>query len=105
MFSGVAERAFGPTEIRIMQRAMSLATHSLRLEEAGEKGELLRLVAQSILRQTASGQSDPLMISVRALREQRTARNQTFQPYNRRRLTGHVHAKRARRIPRLRKIA
>jgi hypothetical protein len=105
MFSGLAEQAFGPSEIEIMRRAMTIAARSLSLETSGDAGEPLRLLARSILQQTAMGQSDPLVISAHALREQQAVSLRTFQPYERRSLTRRSHTRRKGFAPHSRKIA
>ena len=105
MLSGIAEQAFGQAEIDIMRRAMDIATRSLRLEQAGDMSVSLRLVARSILRQTSLGQTDPLIIGAQALREQKTARLQTFQPYERRSRPRRTHARNSAHAPHSRKIA
>jgi hypothetical protein len=53
--------------------------------------DALRPIARAILRMTAAGQSDPLIMSAVALREHQDAAAQTFHPYERRSLTRRAH--------------
>lgn len=105
MFSGLIEKAFGPTEIEIMRRAMTISSRALRLETKSNADEQLRLLARSILHQTAEGQSDPLIISARALRERQAINLRMFQPYERRSLIRRSHKRRKGHVIHSRKIA
>ncbi len=92
MLSGGAEKfCFGPTEIDVMRRAMQIAVQALRHSGASNVQDALRPIARAILRMTAAGQSDPLIMSAVALREHRDAAGQTFHPYERRSLTRRAH--------------
>ncbi len=92
MLSGGAEKfCFGQAEIDVMRRAMQIAEQALRCSGASNVHDALRPIARAILRMTAAGQSDPLIMSAVALREQRDAAGQTFHPYERRSLSRRAH--------------
>lgn len=103
--SGVEKLCFGPTEIDVMRRAMQIAEQALRRSLGANVHEALRPIAHSILRMTAAGQSDPLVISAVALREHQNAATQSFYPYERRFLTRRSHARCRSVALRARKIA
>lgn len=106
MISGGAEKfCFGPTEIDVMRRAMQIAEQALRRSRGTNVNEALRPIARSILRMTAAGQSDPLVMSAVALREHQDAAEQSFYPYERRFLTRRSHARFRSVALRARKIA
>ncbi len=94
MFSGALGKAcFGPTEIEAMRRALVLAEHALRCEEAQpqRRQEMARMIVQL----AARGQLDPVMLSAMALRSRRQALAATFRPYDRRLQAGRPHGRRA----------
>jgi len=92
MLSGGAEKfCFGPTEIDVMRRAMQIAEQALRRFGASNVPDALRPIARTILRMTAAGQSDPLVMSAVALREHQNAAAQIFHPYERRSATRRAH--------------
>jgi hypothetical protein len=106
MISGGAEKfCFGPTEIDVMRRAMQIAEQALRRSEGTNVREALRPIAHSILRMTAAGQSDPLIMSAVALREHQDSVAQIFHPYERRLPTRRAHARCRGVALRARKIA
>ncbi|MEN9708146.1 MAG: hypothetical protein RIQ68_554 [Pseudomonadota bacterium] len=92
MISGGAEKfCFGPTEIDVMRRAMQIAEQALRRSDGTNVHDALRPIAHSILRMTAAGQSDPLVMSAVALREHQSSVAQIFHPYERRLPTRRAH--------------
>ena len=95
MVSGIAERfCFGPAEIEIMRRAMQMAEQALRHAGTNDLNTSLRQIAHSILRLTACGESDPLVLSALALREYVAPNISVIHPYERRPLTRRGSARR-----------
>ncbi len=106
MICGGAEKfCFGPTEIDVMRRAMQIAEQALRRTDVPNVHDALRPIAHSILRMAASGQSDPLIMSAVALREQQDVAAHIFHPYERRLHTRRAHARCRGVALRARKIA
>lgn len=87
MISGSAEKfCFGPAEISVMRRAMKIVEQALRRSATEQLRADLRPIARIILRLTAAGHSDPLVLSAATLREYQATSRQSFYPYERRTL-------------------